>query len=442
MGHSSQIITDTRMNIKIGIIGLGYVGLPLAVEFSKKYITFGYDISNVRVEEINKHEDSTNEISSGVLKKLVKIENKNKYEKGLYITSDYNKLTICNFYIITVPTPTDLNKRPNLNPLINASKTVSKLIKKGDYVVYESTVYPGVTEDICVPFLEKGSSLKLNTDFFVGYSPERINPGDKERSFSNIIKVTSGSDTKSAKFIDKVYNTVVKAGTYLAKSIKVAEASKVIENSQRDVNIAFVNELAKIFEKMNIDTKDVLEAASSKWNFLNFKPGLVGGHCIGVDPYYLAQKAEESGYYPEMILVARRINDSMGKFIVQQTIKKSLVNKINLINSKALILGFTFKENCPDYRNTKVIDIYKGLRKYDIDVDVLDPYIDKLKLYDDYKINLKSSFKDIKSKYNIIIIAVSHVQFLKVNLRKYLLKPGIIYDVKSVMNDSEFTYRL
>ena len=328
---------------------MGYVGLPLAVEFSKKFPTIGYDIAKERVKNLNKGIDKTKEVESAQLL--------NAINKSLIISDNLDDIKGCNIYIITVPTPTDLNKRPDLKPLKVASKLVAKFLDKDNYVIYESTVYPGVTDDICIPILESISGLKLNSDFFVGYSPERINPGDKVRTLTQIKKVTSGSDKKSAVFIDNLYKKIISAGTYLASSIKVAEASKVIENSQRDINIAFVNELAKIFNKLGIDTQEVLEAAGTKWNFLPFKPGLVGGHCIGVDPYYLAQKAQESGYYPEIILAGRRINDSMGNFVSGEIIKIMLRSKIQVKDSNVLILGFSVKENCPDFRNTKVFDI-------------------------------------------------------------------------------------
>ena len=397
------------MNYEIAIIGLGYVGLPLAVEFSKKYKTYGFDINHLRVEDLRKNIDETKEISEKTLRDLQKVSP----HKGLEITSKIDDIKHCNFYIITVPTPVDKNKRPDLSPLVDVSKMVGTILSRNNYVIYESTVYPGVTEEICLPYLENNSNLKLNKDFFLGYSPERINPGDKLRKLKDIKKVTSGSNMKSAKIIDDLYSSIIDAGTHLASSIKVAEASKVIENSQRDINIAFVNELSKIFSKLEINTHEVLDAASTKWNFLKFKPGLVGGHCIGVDPYYLAQKAEESGYYPEMILTGRRINDSMGEFIASEIIKKMALNDLKIKKSKCLLLGFSFKENCPDFRNTKVIDIYNELTSYGLDVSVYDPLIDNKVLSDKYNINVLNS-SNYKNSYEIIILAVAHNEFLDI----------------------------
>ena len=412
---------------KIGIIGLGYVGLPLAVAFAEKYKTIGFDINSKRIVELENGVDTTLEIEGEYLKSVL-VENNFKEktaEYGFFPTDTLEELADCNFYIITVPTPTDKNNRPVLTPLIKASETVGKVLKKGDIVVYESTVYPGATEDDCIPVLESVSNLILNKDFFAGYSPERINPGDKEHTVKKIKKVTSGSTKEVGVEIDQLYKTIITAGTHLAPSIKVAEAAKVIENSQRDINIAFVNELAKIFNLMDINTHDVLEAAGTKWNFLPFKPGLVGGHCIGVDPYYLAQKAQEVGYNPEIILAGRRINDSMGKHVAQETIKLMINNDLKIKNSKILILGFTFKENCPDYRNTRVIDIYKELKTYDADVDIYDPMANKNKALIDYNIKLENN---LKKGYDSIIIAVSHNEFVGVNWEKYLSQNGVIYD--------------
>ena len=412
---------------KIGIIGLGYVGLPLAVAFAEKYKTIGFDINSKRIVELENGVDTTLEIEGEYLKSVL-VENNFKEktaEYGFFPTDTLVELADCNFYIITVPTPTDKNNRPVLTPLIKASETVGKVLKKGDIVVYESTVYPGATEDDCIPVLESVSNLILNKDFFAGYSPERINPGDKEHTVKKIKKVTSGSTKEVGVEIDQLYKTIITAGTHLAPSIKVAEAAKVIENSQRDINIAFVNELAKIFNLMDINTHDVLEAAGTKWNFLPFKPGLVGGHCIGVDPYYLAQKAQEVGYNPEIILAGRRINDSMGKHVAQETIKLMINNDLKIKNSKILILGFTFKENCPDYRNTRVIDIYKELKTYDADVDIYDPMANKNKALIDYNIKLENN---LKKGYDSIIIAVSHNEFVGVNWEKYLSQNGVIYD--------------
>jgi len=341
---------------KVAVIGLGYVGLPLAVELGKKYPTVGFDINQQRVNELNAGTDKTLEVSDDYLSAVVSKENSNT-DLGLFVTTDLQELSNCNMFIVTVPTPTDKNNRPVLVPLQKASETVGKVLKKGDYVVYESTVYPGVTEDECVPILEAVSGLKFNEDFFVGYSPERINPGDKEHTVTKILKVTSGSTPEAAKVIDNMYKSVITAGTFLATSIKVAESAKVIENSQRDINIAFVNELSKIFNRMGIDTQEVLEAAGTKWNFLPFRPGLVGGHCIGVDPYYLAQKAQEVGYHPEIILAGRRLNDTMGHYVASEIVKLMIQKEIKIKGAKVLMLGITFKENCPDIRNTKAIDV-------------------------------------------------------------------------------------
>ena len=417
-------------NIKIGIVGLGYVGLPLAVEFAKKYTTVGFDIKIDRINNLKKFVDETLEINEEVLKKIL-INNSDS--KGLLVTSDLNELTSCNFYIITVPTPVDKNNRPDLIPLYRASELIGRILKKGDIVVYESTVYPGVTEDECVPILEKYSSLTFNKDFYCGYSPERINPGDKEHTVSKILKITSGSNLESAQKIDQVYKSIILAGTHMAPSIKVAEAAKVIENAQRDINIAFINELAKIFNLIGIDTNDVLMAASTKWNFLNFKPGLVGGHCIGVDPYYLAQKAQELGYNPEIILAGRRVNDGMGKYVANQVIKLMVKKSINIKNSKILILGFTFKENCPDVRNTKVIDIINEIEEYDIQITIFDPWADPEEVKNMYN---KTSLKQIENsdeKYDVLILCVSHNEFLQIDFSHLLRDNSIVYDIKSFL---------
>lgn len=412
---------------KIGIVGLGYVGLPLAVEFSKKYKTIGFDINTRRVNELSSGIDSTLEIDNDSLKSSLELNN----DFGLTVSDDEYILKECNIYIITVPTPIDSNKNPNLNPLYSATKIVSKFLKKGDYVIYESTVYPGATEEECVPILEKISKLKYNTDFFCGYSPERINPGDKKHTLTNIKKITSGSNKESSEFIDKLYKSIINAGTYMAKSIKVAEAAKVIENCQRDINIAFVNELSKIFNLMEIDTNDVLDAASSKWNFLNFRPGLVGGHCIGVDPYYLAQKSKKIGYYPEIILGGRRINDSMGSYVAQTVIKKMIKKNISIKNSSILILGFTFKENCPDIRNTKVIDIYNELIEYDISVNVYDPHANIIDVKNEYGINSISNISELKTYFDCVILTVPHNDFKNIKINKLLKKTSLVYDVKN-----------
>lgn len=416
---------------KIAIIGLGYVGLPLAVAFAEKYKVIGFDINLQRICELKKFNDRTLEIADEQLKNVI-ISDENyiteNYSNGLYLTMNTSDLADCNFYIVTVPTPTDKYNRPVLTPLIKASETVGKVLKEGDIVVYESTVYPGVTEDECVPVLEKVSGLKFNHDFFAGYSPERINPGDKEHTVTKILKVTSGSTPEIAAVIDAVYNSVITAGTHKATSIKVAEAAKVIENSQRDINIAFVNELAKIFNLMGINTHDVLEAAGTKWNFLKFKPGLVGGHCIGVDPYYLAQKAQELGYHPEIILAGRRLNDEMGKYVATEVIKLMLKKDIKVKHSKVLVLGFTFKEDCPDVRNTKVIDIVNELKTYDVNVTIFDPWANPDEVQHEYGV---ISQKDIpQNKFDSVILAVSHKEFLKINLQSLLNDIAIFYDVK------------
>ena len=423
------------MEKKIAVIGLGYVGLPLAVEFAKKYPTIGFDINKSRVSALMSGHDNTLEVDDEDLQKelvpdLLTAESKGK---GLYCTTTVGDIESANFYIVTVPTPTDKNKRPVLTPLIKASESVGKVLKKGDYVIYESTVYPGVTEDECVPVLEQVSGLKFNKDFYVGYSPERINPGDKERTVTKILKVTSGSTPDAARIIDDLYKEVITAGTHLAPSIKVAEASKVIENSQRDINIAFVNELAKIFNKLDIDTHSVLEAAGTKWNFLPFKPGLVGGHCIGVDPYYLAQKAEESGYYPEIILAGRRINDSMGTFIASEIVKNMIKKGIPIIGAEALLLGFTFKENCPDIRNTRVIDIYSDLKEFGLEVTVFDPWAEKEEVFEEYNIQIMNDLKPSKKEYSVIVLAVSHNEFLEIEIENLKKEKSIVFDIKGFL---------
>jgi UDP-N-acetyl-D-glucosamine/UDP-N-acetyl-D-galactosamine dehydrogenase len=420
------------MENKIAVIGLGYVGLPLAVEFAKKYPTIGFDINTNRVNELIAGHDHTLELEDAALQQeivpdLITAESKGR---GLYCTTSIEDIQSANFYIITVPTPTDKNKRPVLTPLIKASESVGKVLKEGDYVIYESTVYPGVTEDECVPVLEQVSGLKFNQDFYVGYSPERINPGDKERTITKILKVTSGSTPEAAEIIDSLYKEIITAGTHLAPSIKVAEASKVIENSQRDINIAFINELAKIFNKLEIDTHAVLEAAGTKWNFLPFKPGLVGGHCIGVDPYYLAQKAQESGYYPEIILAGRRINDSMGSFVASEIVKKMVQKDIPVKGAKTLLLGFTFKENCPDVRNTRVIDIYQDLVEFGLDVTVYDPWVDLEEVNQEYGIEVSNSKAVLGTKYSTIVLTVSHNEFLEIDLDSIKDQKSILFDIK------------
>jgi len=432
------------MEKKIAVIGLGYVGLPLAVEFAKQYPTVGFDINVPRVDELMKGHDRTLEVEDEDLKKVIASDliSTEKNSKGLYCTTAVGDIESSNFYVVTVPTPTDKNKRPVLTPLIKASESVGKVLKKGDYVIYESTVYPGVTEDECVPVLEQISGLKYNQDFFVGYSPERINPGDKERTVTKILKVTSGSTPEAAEVIDDLYKSVITAGTHLAPTIKVAEAAKVIENSQRDINIAFVNELAKIFNKLDIDTHSVLEAAGTKWNFLPFKPGLVGGHCIGVDPYYLAQKAQESGYYPEIILAGRRINDSMGSFVASEIVKKMVQKNIPVKGAKALLLGFTFKENCPDVRNTRVIDIYQDLVEFGLDVTVYDPWVNIKETEGEYGISVKNRFEDIDTKYSVIILAVAHTEFLRMDFLKLRNKNSFMYDIKGILDKNIIDERL
>jgi UDP-N-acetyl-D-galactosamine dehydrogenase len=428
-----------QKDYKIAIIGLGYVGLPLAVAFAEKYKVVGFDINFQRIGELKKFNDRTLEISDEQLRKvIVSDENyiSDNYLNGLYTTMNASDLQDCNFFIVTVPTPTDKYNRPVLTPLIKASETVGKFLKNGDIVVYESTVYPGVTEDECVPVLEKVSALKFNEDFFAGYSPERINPGDKEHTVTKILKVTSGSTPEIATEIDAIYNSVITAGTHKAPSIKVAEAAKVIENSQRDINIAFVNELAKIFNLMGIDTHDVLEAAGTKWNFLKFKPGLVGGHCIGVDPYYLAQKAQELGYHPEIILAGRRLNDEMGKYVATEVIKLMLKKEIKVKNSNVLILGFTFKEDCPDVRNTKVIDIVNELKTYDVNVTIFDPWANPEEVIHEYHVVSQNEIP--LGKFDSVILAVSHKEFLDLNLNNFRNNNSIIYDVKGFL-DSKIT---
>jgi UDP-N-acetyl-D-galactosamine dehydrogenase len=417
-------------NKKISIIGLGYVGLPLAVLFAEKYRVIGFDINTKRINEINSFIDKTNEIESSKLKAALN----SSLEKGLKVTSNENELKNSNIYIITVPTPIDKTNKPDLTPLINASKLVGKYLEKGSVVIYESTVYPGATEDDCVPILEKESSLKFNKDFYVGYSPERINPGDKNHTVDKILKVTSGSTPKISKKIDELYASVITAGTFMATSIKVAEMAKVIENTQRDINIAFINELSKITSKLNISTREVLDAAGTKWNFLKFSPGLVGGHCIGVDPYYLAQKAQQLGYYPEIILSGRRINNSMGEFVASECIKLMIQKEIKIKNSKALILGFTFKENCPDIRNTGVEIVRKSLLEYNINVDVFDPNAnqEEVKKYYGFKL-----IKNIEAKYDLIILAVAHDIFLDIDLRNIKKNHSVFYDIKSFLKNPD-----
>jgi len=427
-------------NLKIAIIGLGYVGLPLAVEFAKKYQVVGYDINANRINELSIGHDYTLEVENEILLNVLVNSFKNQ-SKGLLVSNLIDTLSDCTVFIITVPTPTDRYNRPVLTPLYKASAMVGKLLKRNDLVIYESTVYPGVTEDECVPVLEKESGLQFNIDFFAGYSPERINPGDKEHTVSKILKVTSGSTLKAADFVDDLYRTVIEAGTYKASSIKVAEAAKVIENSQRDINIAFVNELSKIFNLLKIDTQEVLDAAGTKWNFLKFKPGLVGGHCIGVDPYYLAQKAQEVGYYPDIILAGRRTNDNMGKYVAQETIKHMLHKNLKVIEAKVLILGFTFKENCPDVRNTRVIDIYNELKSFNMNVEVYDPWANKSIVEHEYGINLSNEPNAPSlDNYAAIILAVAHDEFK--NLDICSSPTCVVFDVKGVLPKKNVDSRL
>lgn len=426
---------------KIGIIGLGYVGLPLAVEFAKKFPVIGFDIDQKRIAELHHGKDNTLEVEEGLLQSVLSEENPKQGSTGLFPTFDSDALGACQIYIVTVPTPTDKHNRPVLTPMLKASENIAKYLKKGDVVIYESTVYPGVTEDECVPVLEKISGLIFNVDFFAGYSPERINPGDKEHTVSKILKVTSGSTEEAAEFVDQLYRQVITAGTHKASSIKVAEAAKVIENSQRDINIAFVNELSKIFNLLGIDTHEVLEAAGTKWNFLKFKPGLVGGHCIGVDPFYLAQKAQEVGYHPEIILAGRRLNDSMGKHVATEVIKLMMRKDIKVIDSKVLILGFTFKEDCPDVRNTRVIDIVNELKSFDMEVDIYDPWANPSEVKHEYGIELISDRKGPSlDNYSAIILAVSHKQFSVLNIQK---SPSqVVFDVKGFLEKSRVDARL
>ena len=415
--------------IKIAIIGLGYVGLPLARLFATKYAVVGFDINSNRVKELNAGKDSTLEVEDEVLKAVLVDENSNKV--GLYCSTTVSDLEGCNYYIITVPTPVDKNNRPILTPLIKASETVGSVLKKGDIVVYESTVYPGATEEDCIPVIEKTSGLQFNTDFFAGYSPERINPGDKLHTIEKILKVTSGSNVATGKKVDDLYKSVITAGTHLAPSIKVAEAAKVIENSQRDINIAFVNELAKIFNLMNIDTQDVLAAASTKWNFLPFKPGLVGGHCIGVDPYYLAQKAQEYGYHPEIILAGRRLNDSMGDYVASEVIKLMISKDIPIKNANILVLGITFKENCPDVRNTKAVDVITALKGYGVKMTIFDPWANKEEVNKEYQ--LESIQEKPSSTFDAVVLSVAHKEFLNLDFDSITNKKHIIYDVKNIL---------
>lgn len=420
-------------DVKIAIIGLGYVGLPLAVAFSKKFDVIGFDINSSRIKELESGVDSSLEISSTELQGAT----------SLSFSSDETDLTSCNTFIVTVPTPIDEFKRPDLTPLVKASQMLGRIIKKGDVIIYESTVYPGATEDDCIPVVEMISGLNLNIDFFAGYSPERINPGDKNHRVEDILKVTSGSDPATLEFVDALYSSVIRAGTFKASSIKVAEAAKVIENTQRDVNIALINELAIIFNKLDIDTLEVLKAAGTKWNFYPFRPGLVGGHCIGVDPYYLTHKSESVGYHPEMILAGRRINDGMGSYVASQLIKKMIDNKIEVSGSRVLIMGLTFKENCPDIRNTKVIDIVKELQEYNVNVDIMDPWCNPLEAAREYGLEVSKTIEE--GIYDSIVLAVAHDEFKAMGvkaIRKLGRVKHVLYDLKCLLAKDDVDLRL
>ncbi|MDI9258510.1 MULTISPECIES: nucleotide sugar dehydrogenase [Flavobacterium] len=421
------------MNIKIAIIGLGYVGLPLARLFATKYPVVGFDINQKRIQELNSGLDSTLEVDEATLKAV--LVGANRQSSGLFCTNAIEEIKDCNYYIVTVPTPVDKNNRPDLNPLYKSSETVGKVLKKGDIVIYESTVYPGVTEEECIPVLERVSGLKFNVDFFAGYSPERINPGDKEHTVEKILKVTSGSTPEIGQKVNELYQSVITAGTHLAPSIKVAEAAKVIENSQRDINIAFVNELAKIFNLLEIDTHAVLEAAGTKWNFLPFKPGLVGGHCIGVDPYYLAQKAQEKGYHPEIILAGRRLNDSMGEYIASQVIKMMIKKNIKVNGSKILMLGIAFKENCPDVRNTKVVDVVNALKDFETEITIYDPWANPAEVMHEYGLQTVSELPE--GTFDAIVLAVSHKEFSGINFDKLKKDTAVVFDVKGVLSEAD-----
>ena len=417
---------------KIGIIGLGYVGLPLARLFATKFPVVGFDINTERISELISGFDSTLEVDNDTLKTVLVYDSSES--NGLFCTNQLDEIKDCNYYIITVPTPVDKNNRPILTPLIKASETVGTVLKKGDIVIYESTVYPGATEEDCVPVLEKVSGLEFNKDFYAGYSPERINPGDKEHTVDKILKVTSGSTPETGKKVDDLYKSVITAGTHLAPTIKVAEASKVIENSQRDINIAFVNELAKIFNLMHINTHDVLEAAGTKWNFLPFKPGLVGGHCIGVDPYYLAQKAQEFGYHPEIILAGRRMNDSMGDYVASEIIKSMIKKNIPINGARVLVLGITFKENCPDVRNTKAVDLVNALSDYNTDITIHDPWANEKEVMIEY--GLKSSKSLPNNKFDAVVLTVSHRKFRELDIMSFKNDNSVIYDVKNFLDEN------
>ncbi len=424
------------MKHKIAVIGLGYVGLPLARLFATKYPVVGFDINQERVKKLNDGHDDTLEVSDALLQSALVKENPFKTNtNGLLCSADLNDIKDANFYVITVPTPVDKNNRPVLTPLVKASETVGKVLKKGDIVVYESTVYPGATEEDCIPVVEKTSGMKFNVDFFAGYSPERINPGDKEHTVEKILKVTSGSTPEIGKVVDEVYKSVITAGTHLAPTIKVAEAAKVIENSQRDINIAFVNELAKIFNLMDIDTHAVLAAAGTKWNFLPFKPGLVGGHCIGVDPFYLAQKAQEYGYHPEIILAGRRLNDSMGKYVAEQVVKAMIKKNINVNGAEVLLLGITFKENCPDVRNTKIVDVIAALEDFGVKVTIFDPWANPEEVKHEYGVTSSQGLP--AKKFDAVVLGVAHKEFLNLNIDSLKKENAVVYDVKGVLESTD-----
>ncbi|WP_396195389.1 nucleotide sugar dehydrogenase [Flavobacterium sp.] len=419
------------MNTKIAVIGLGYVGLPLARLFATKYPVIGFDINQNRINELNSGVDATLEVSEDLLKQVLVAQP--GAANGLYCSCNIEDIKSCNIYIVTVPTPVDKNNRPDLTPLYKSSETVGKVLKKGDIVIYESTVYPGVTEEECIPVLEKVSGLQFNTDFFAGYSPERINPGDKEHTVEKILKVTSGSTPEIGQIVNELYKSVITAGTHLAPSIKVAEAAKVIENSQRDINIAFVNELAKIFNLLEIDTHAVLEAAGTKWNFLPFKPGLVGGHCIGVDPYYLAQKAQEKGYHPEIILAGRRLNDSMGEYVASQVVKLMIKKGVTINKAKLLMLGITFKENCPDVRNTKIVDVVRALEDYGIEVTIFDPWAKPEEVKHEYGLSTVSELPT--ATFDAIVLGVAHQEFTEIDFSKLKNSHGVLFDVKGILKE-------
>lgn len=445
----NNVVSDAR----IAIIGLGYVGLPLAVEFAKKYPVVGYDVNTERVDNLNKGIDQTLEVEDSVLQSTLVKENPHnevisieEWRSGLYCSAQLNDIEKANIYIVTVPTPIDEFKAPDLNFLMKASETIGAVLKKGDIVIYESTVYPGCTEEDCVPVLEQTSGLIFNKDFYVGYSPERINPGDKVNTLTKIIKVTSGSTPEVSEYIDNIYSSIIEAGTHRAPSIKVAEASKAIENAQRDVNISFMNELALIFDRMEIDTNDVLEAAGTKFNFLKFKPGLVGGHCISVDPYYLTHKATMLGYHPEVILSGRRVNDRIGSFIAQKVVKLMIQQDIRIRGAKALILGITFKENCPDVRNTRVVDIYHELISYGVQADIYDPWADPEEVKQEYGVTSSNVIPDVAEgsydTYDAIILAVAHDEFLQLDLAKFKNSNSVVFDCKGILDRREVKARL